>query len=115
MGDGEQFAGGRHESTKGGIGWLADRCGQPAVRRASRVVAAGDVERGVIGASGDPDPVGVAQVTDNVVCGPVSAPGRGNPVGATKSLEDRDEPLPLLAEHVQQVLRVEVAHARGLQ
>jgi len=30
-------------------------------------------------------------------------------------LEDRGEPLPLLAEHVEQVLWIEVARAPGLQ
>jgi hypothetical protein len=54
-------------------------------------------------------------VADHVVRGPVGAAGRGSPVIGTESLEDRDEPSPLPAEHVQQVPWIEVALARSLQ
>ena len=62
-----------------------------------------------------PDRVAVAQMADDVVRGPVGAPGRGSPVVRTESLQDRDEPLPLLAEHLEQVLWIEVARAPGPQ
>lgn len=51
-------------------------CGQPLARRDSGVEAGRNVERLVIGASSDPDCV--AQMADDVMCGPVSAPGRGS-------------------------------------
>jgi hypothetical protein len=47
--------------------------------------------------------------------GPAGTPGRGSPVAGTEALEDRGEPVPLLAEHVEQVLWIEVALAQGLQ
>ena len=68
--------------------------------RDSRVEAGGDVEGAVIGASVSGDPVAVAQVADDVVRGPVGAPGRGGPVVGAESLQDRDEPSPLLAEYL---------------
>jgi hypothetical protein len=64
---------------------------------------------------GDPDQVGVAQVADHIVSGPASAPGGGSPVAGTESVQYGDEPLPLFAEHVEQVLRVKVALAPGPQ
>ena len=90
-------------------------CGQPAARRDSRVEAGGDVERAVIGAGGDPDRIAVAQVANDVVRGPAGTPRRRSPVVGTKSPEDRDEPLPLLTEHLKKVLWVELARARGPQ
>jgi Ammonium Transporter Family len=54
----------------------------------------------------------VAIITVALISG---AAGRGRPVIGTKSLEDRDEPLPLPPEHVQHVLWIEVARSRGLQ
>jgi hypothetical protein len=59
--------------------------------------------------------VAVAQVADDVLRGPVGAPGRGGPVAGTESLQNRDESLPLLLEHVEQVLWIEVAGALGAQ
>ncbi len=61
------------------------------------------VECPVIRPDGSSVFVGVAQVADHVVRGPVGAARRDSPVIGIKSLEDRGEPLPLLAEHVQQV------------
>jgi hypothetical protein len=62
-----------------------------------------------IGASGDR--VAVAQVADDVVRGPVGAPGGGSPVPGPEPAQRRDKPLPLLAEHLEQAAWVEVACA----
>jgi hypothetical protein len=79
------------------------------------VEADGDVERAATCAGGDPDRVAVAQVADDVVRGQVGAPGRGSPVAGTETPQDRDEPLPLLAEHLEPVRWIDVAHALGPQ
>ncbi len=47
--------------------------------------------------------------------GPFGAPGRGSPVVGTESSQDRNEPLPLLAEHLEQATWIEVAGAPGAQ
>jgi hypothetical protein len=88
--------------------------GRPLAGRDSRVESPGHVERAVTRPGGGSDVV-VAEVADDLVRGPLSTPGRGSPVVGAESLQDRDEPLPLPAEHVEQVLRVEVAGALGLK
>ena len=111
----EQFVGRCQETAEGGAGRLTGRYGRPAARRDSRVEASGEVERAVIWPSGSEFHVAVAQVADDVVRGPVGAPGRGSPVVGSEPSQDRDEPLPLLAEHLDQVLWIEVARALGPQ
>src|ERR1700749_597000 len=54
-------------------------------------------------------------MADHVLSGPDGAPGRGRPVAGAESSQDRDEPSPLLAEHVEQVLGIELASAVGPQ
>lgn len=75
-----------------------------------RVEVGGDVERKVAwaGASGR---VAVVQVEGDVVHRPVGTPGRGSPVIWTEFPQDRDEPSPLLTEHLEDLLRVQVARA----
>src|SRR5262249_22786464 len=75
----------------------------------------GRVERAVIWAGADPDRGAVAQMADNLVRGPVGAPGGGGPLASTEPLQDRDEPVPLLAEHLQQARWIEIARAPGPQ
>jgi hypothetical protein len=54
-------------------------------------------------------------MTDDLVSGPVAAPGRSRPVVGTKAIEDRHEPLPLIAEHIDQMLWIDFTLALGLQ
>src|SRR4029077_5686176 len=81
----------------------------------SRVEAGGEVERAVTGPGGGADRIARAQGADEVLRGPVGAPGRGRPVVRTKLPQDLGEPLPLLTEHLEKVLWVELACARGPQ
>lgn len=88
---------------RNGGGWpqLIRRPMRPATRGADpRVEVGGDVEREVAwsGASGR---VAVAQVADDVVRRPVGTPGRRSPVIWTEFPQDRDEPSPLLTEHLE--------------
>ena len=52
---------------------------------------------------------------DNVLRRPVGTAGRGCPIVGTEFFEDRDEPLALFEEHVEQALRLDVAPTRRPQ
>src|SRR5215813_6841260 len=54
-------------------------------------------------------------MADHVLRGPDGAPGGSRPVAGAEASQDRDEPSPLLAEYVEQVLGIELASAVGSQ
>jgi ABC-type phosphate/phosphonate transport system substrate-binding protein len=47
--------------------------------------------------------------------GPFATPRRGRPVVGTESPKHLDEPLPLLAEHLEKMLGIQVAFAGDSQ
>src|SRR5215469_13418583 len=87
---------------------LPCRVGQPLAGGDSRVEACGGIDDTVPGLSGDQGSH-VAQVADDVVRGPFGAPGWGGPVVWTEFPEHLDEPPPLPAEYLEQMICVEVA------
>ena len=68
-----------------------------------------------MGNGANDDRVHVAEMPDNVLRRPVGTAGRGCPIVGTESFDDRDEPLALLDEHVEQALRIDFALTRRPQ
>jgi hypothetical protein len=64
---------------------------------------------------GSDDSAAVAQVADDVVCGPLGTAGRGDAVVGSEALQDRHEPPPLLPKHPEEVLWIEVTRPTGAQ
>ena len=73
--------------------------------------------RGPVGRSPRTAGIGArpASASATWAAGGLGAPGGGSPVLGPESSQDRDEPVPLLAEHLQQAARVEAALALGPQ